>query len=169
MKIFLFTDEVSGGARLLADCSLLRDTRPFFVPDTAPSWRYSAGVAWQIGRLGKNIGGRFASRYIDGAYACVLTAPLPDAPGDFGRCHEGAIIVGEPLPFPPAPFEVETTTGLKSEVVPSFEEACRMVAEASRYTTLKTGDLIVSSVVPLAVDLPLDSAIIAPGLRARIK
>lgn len=168
MKIFLFDSSPADGPRLIADCGVLRDVRPFFIPNTSASWRYDAAVAWQVGRLGKNIGERFASRYIEGAYACVVTAPQPDAPGDYGRCHEGAVIIGTMLPDPTAPFTMETAE-ISVTVTPDFAEACRLIADASRYCQLKNGDLIITSVTPLALDLPINSVITAPGLNARLK
>jgi len=50
---------------LKADTALLKDHKPFFIPDHLGSIEYEAEVVVRICRLGKNIPQRFAHRYYD--------------------------------------------------------------------------------------------------------
>ena len=50
---------------LKADSSLLKNRKPFFVPDHMGRIDYEAEIVVRICRLGKNIPERFAHRYYD--------------------------------------------------------------------------------------------------------
>ena len=50
---------------LMADSSLLKDGKPFFVPDFAPRFVAYPTVVAHVCRLGKNIARKFAPRYYD--------------------------------------------------------------------------------------------------------
>lgn len=47
------------------DCALLKDGKPFFIPDFSNEIHYEAELVLRICRLGKNIASRFAYRYYD--------------------------------------------------------------------------------------------------------
>lgn len=47
------------------DSALLRENKPFFIPDFSNQIEYEAELVVRINRLGKNIGEKFASRYYD--------------------------------------------------------------------------------------------------------
>lgn len=47
------------------DSALLKDSKPFFIPDFCKQVDYETELVVRINRLGKNISGRFASRYYD--------------------------------------------------------------------------------------------------------
>lgn len=48
-----------------SDTSLLKDGKPFYIPDFSEDMQYEAEVVVKINRLGKNIARRFANRYYD--------------------------------------------------------------------------------------------------------
>lgn len=50
---------------LMADSSLLKEGKPFFLPDFDPEFRMYPSIVIRISRLGKNITKRFATRYYD--------------------------------------------------------------------------------------------------------
>lgn len=47
------------------DTSLLKDGKPFYIPDFSSELQYEAEIVVKINRLGKNIARRFAHRYYD--------------------------------------------------------------------------------------------------------
>ena len=50
---------------LKADSSLLKDHKPFFIPDDLGRIEYETEVVVRINKLGKTVSERFASRYYD--------------------------------------------------------------------------------------------------------
>ena len=50
---------------LMSDSSLLKDGKPFFIPDFATSFEFSPSLVLHVNRLGKNISRKFAHRYYD--------------------------------------------------------------------------------------------------------
>ena len=70
---------------LKADTALLKDHKPFFIPDHMGRIEYEAEVVVRICRLGKNIPERFAHRYYD-AYTIGIGYLGTNTPID--RCYE---------------------------------------------------------------------------------
>ena len=50
---------------LKPDSALLKDGKPFFIPDFSNEVHYETELVVRISRLGKNIAERFAHRYYD--------------------------------------------------------------------------------------------------------
>ena len=50
---------------LKPDSSLLKDGKPFYIPDFSQNIHYEAEVVIKISKLGKNIAERFAHRYYE--------------------------------------------------------------------------------------------------------
>lgn len=59
------TENADRAIFLMADSSLLKDGKPFFLPDFDDDFRIYPSLVVRICRLGKNISSRFASRYYD--------------------------------------------------------------------------------------------------------
>lgn len=59
------TDEKGFDMFLMADSSLLKDGKPFFIPSFDDSFKMYPSLVIKICRLGKNIAKRFAHRYYD--------------------------------------------------------------------------------------------------------
>ena len=83
-------DNVEPVLLTMPDSALLKDGKPFFVPDWCASVDLGASLAVRICRLGKSIPERFAHRYYDAvtvgvAFTArdVLTLGCPA----LGRCH----------------------------------------------------------------------------------
>lgn len=61
---------------MLGDVSSVPDHHPFFIPDFASRFEGTPALCVRLGRVGKSIAPRFASRYIaDMAPALLITAP----------------------------------------------------------------------------------------------
>ena len=60
---------------IIPDSAIIRDGKPFFVPNFSSRWKYEAMVAFRSMRLGKNIAPKFAHRYYDAFTLAVRTIP----------------------------------------------------------------------------------------------
>lgn len=163
------------GVYMMSDSSLLKDGKPFFVPDFAERFVAYPTVVVQICRLGKNIAKKFAHRYYD-----KLTVGLaveaeglkePFAGGDCGagalcRVFDGAAIMGDFVDVAElaggagdAAFEVNVEgggnfTGSTALLQRDIDEIIEYI---SRYMTLKIGDYVFvcrpSEGLPLAIGM----------------
>ena len=90
-----------------ADSALLKDRKPFFVPDFMGRIDYEAELVVRISRLGKCISQRFAHRYYDAVTVGIdFTARdlqqklrAEGKPWDLCKGFDGAAAVGEWLPI----------------------------------------------------------------------
>lgn len=121
MKLILFTS-ASERPRVIADSAIGRPVMPWFIPDFGENWRWRRATGVRIGRLGKGIAPKFAERYIDGMTAFFVAEADGCATLDF---MDNSVVIGSWL-------EPEGV----GETLP------RLLVEASRYATLKTGDVI---------------------------
>lgn len=156
----------AAGIRIISDSAMLKDSKPFYLPEFAPCFRARASLAVRIDRLGKNIAPRFAHRYY-----CEAAAALNiETSGMEGSCAEGwsfdgAAVVGTFMPIEkygiPANFSIECGDDRQvwnsSELRLSIDDA---IAEVSRYFTLKTGDLIFLGLSDHYIDLKIGKTII---------
>lgn len=143
---------------LKADSSLLKDHKPFFVPDWSQEITFGASLVVRICRLGKAIPARFAHRYYDAVTVGIdvtardLQRRLAQAglPWDVSKGFDGASIIGEWVEkeklrdVQTLPFRIDINgetvqQGLTSEMVHSIDET---IAYISNFFTLKTGDLL---------------------------
>ncbi len=152
-------------AEIIPDSAIIKDGKPFFIPDDAKRWKYSCGVAVRICRLGKNISEKFASRYIDAYAPCITTFPA-DSKGfnALNRCHEGAVIIGEwgmSEAQGCAGFKFSTSSGENATVTIDTDIVTEMVALAGQKGVMKIGDIIVMNEDYLAENLAIDTRITA--------
>lgn len=170
MKVLVFDRCSTGdfsentGAEMIPDSAIIKDGKPFFIPASAPGWRYFCGVAVRVCRLGKNVSEKFAPRYIDAYAPCVTT--VPDGISGFNalnRCHEGGVIIGE-WQSPEEcgdRFDFLTSAGDSVSVGIDQAMAASMVSLIGHRGVLKIGDIIVMNEDFLAADLPVDTRISA--------
>ncbi len=140
-----------------ADSALLKDGKPFFVPDFADDCRCQAELVVRICRLGKTIPERFASRYYDAltvgiaftAGALLERCRREGLPWELATGFDGAAAVGRFVPVgechpADARFRLEVDgrevqAGQSGDMLRSVD---RLVAHVSRYYTLRQGDLL---------------------------
>lgn len=127
------------------DSTLILQGRPLFMPEFGGNaWQAEIYIAVRIGRLGKNISQKFASRYYDGLTAAMrLTLPSepemePVVAGMDSSIAHGTwldpALAAEPLRITAA----EASASLPAQA-PLIDEA---ISRVSEYTTLKMGDII---------------------------
>lgn len=125
----------------LPDCALLREGWPFFVPDWDGLFMAQMQLAVRIDRLGKDIAVRFAHRY----YREVSVAVQFTSEAHPSVVFDGSVALGKGVP---PPVDVRLRLDVDGRPVQSDETAGmnsiidRVIAHASRFVTLKTGDII---------------------------
>lgn len=141
-----------------ADSSLLKDGKPFFVPDDMGSIDYETEIVVRICRLGKAIPARFAHRYYDAVTVGIdftareLQAELrkKGLPWEMCKGFDGAAAIGEwvsvekfrdvqALQFHLDINGKTVQEGRTSDMLFKIDEIIEYI---SKYFTLKTGDII---------------------------
>lgn len=141
-----------------ADSSLLKDGKPFFVPDDMGRIDYETEIVVRICRLGKAIPARFAHRYYDAVTVGIdftareLQAELrkKGLPWEMCKGFDGAAAIGEwvsvekfrdvqALQFHLDINGKTVQEGRASDMLFKIDEIIEYI---SKYFTLKTGDII---------------------------
>lgn len=141
-----------------ADSSLLKDRKPFFIPDELGTIEYEAEIIVRVCRLGKSISERFASRYYDAVTVGIdftardLLRKLSQQglPWDMSKSFDGAAALGEWiskdkfLDIQRLRFHLDVNGETKQEGCTSdmIYKVDEIISYISRFFTLKTGDLI---------------------------
>ena len=141
-----------------ADSSLLKDRKPFFIPDELGTIEYEAEIVVRVCRLGKSISERFASRYYDAVTVGIdftardLLRKLSQQglPWDMSKSFDGAAALGEWvskdkfLDIQRLRFHLDINGETKQEGCTSdmIYKVDEIISYISRFFTLKTGDLI---------------------------
>ena len=155
-----------------ADSALLKDHKPFFVPDHLGQIDYEAELVVRISRLGKTIPQRFAPRYYDAVTLGIdftarqLQQQLRQEglPWDMCKGFDGAAAIGEWVPIEKFRdiqaihfhLDINGNTvqqGCTSEMLYKVDE---LISYISQYFTLKTGDILYTGtpagVGPVSID-----------------
>ena len=141
-----------------ADSSLLKDRKPFFIPDELGTIEYEAEIVVRVCRLGKSISERVASRYYDAVTVGIdftardLLRKLSQQglPWDMSKSFDGAAALGEWvskdkfLDIQRLRFHLDVNGETKQEGCTSdmIYKVDEIISYISRFFTLKTGDLI---------------------------
>ncbi len=140
------------------DSSILKNNKPFFLPDFSSEVHYEVEIVVKITRLGKGILPEFAPRYYSEITAGIdITArdlqtklSLDRLPWEISKCFDGAAPLGKFIPVSSVEdvgnldFRLEINSKIvqqssTSDMIFSINE---IVSYVSRFFTLKTGDLI---------------------------
>ena len=140
------------------DSALLKDGKPFFIPDFTKECDYEIELVVRICRLGKNIPSRFAHRYYDAVTVGIdFTArdlqrkfrreglPWELCKGFDSAAAIGTFVAKEKLPdIQQIPFHLDidgetVQKGFSGDMLFAVDE---IVAFVSRFYTLKMGDLL---------------------------
>ena len=141
-----------------ADSALLKDHKPFFVPDHLGRIEYEGELVLRICRLGKSIPRRFAHRYYDAATVGIdFTARdlqkklrAEGLPWELSKSFDGAAAIGEwvsadkfrdlqMLSFRLDKNGKTVQQALTSDMIFKIDD---LIAYISQFFTLKTGDLL---------------------------
>jgi len=149
---------------LKPDSAILKNNKPFFIPDFSNDMHYEAEIVLRISKLGKGISARFAPRYYDALTVGIdftardlqrrfATAGLP---WELSKTFDGAAPLGNFIPaitfsdhhnidFRLEINDIPRQNGNTSDMIFSFDAIIEYV---SKFFTLKTGDLIFTGTPP---------------------
>lgn len=128
------------------DSAMILPGRPLFMPEWGENWEVRLHPAVKIGRLGKNIAPKFASRYFDGfTLACRVTLPDADTTRlrDVISGMDSSLFHGEWQPTDTADGDHSVNLNGCDIALPRLTEVIsESIAKVSEYMTLKMGDII---------------------------
>ena len=141
------------------DVSLLKDGKPFYIPDFSSEMQYETEIVVKISRLGKNIARRFAHRYFDEITVGIdMTArdwqkklAADGLPWELSKAFDNSAVIGnfvrletEKWEFDQLAFSLNINgktvqEGNTADMLFKIDEIIEFV---SGFVTLKIGDLI---------------------------
>jgi 2-keto-4-pentenoate hydratase/2-oxohepta-3-ene-1,7-dioic acid hydratase in catechol pathway len=143
---------------LKPDSSIIKNNKPFFLPDFSKDVHYEVEVVIKISKLGKGISPKFAHRYFDEVTLGIdITArdlqnkqSKAGLPWEISKCFDGAAPLGKFIPvstinnmqdidFRLEINEKKVQESNTSDMIFGFND---IIAYVSRFFTLKTGDLV---------------------------
>lgn len=142
-----------------SDSSLLKDGKPFFIPDFSSEIHYETELVVKIDRLGKNIAERFAHRYYQEVTVGIdftardLQRKLREQglPWELSKAFDSSAAIGSFISLEEAGGNINALSfhldingqcvqqGCSADMLFSVD---RIVSYVSRFFTLKIGDLI---------------------------
>lgn len=141
----------------LPDTALLKEGRPFFIPNFAQTCTAELHLVVRICRLGRSISERFAHRYYDAltvgitftAQELFLKCCKEGLPWELSKGFDGAAAIGSMIPlnevsWPRINFEMkidgkQVMRGKSEEMIKNVDE---IIAYVSKFYTLRQGDLL---------------------------
>lgn len=155
-----------------ADSALLKDHKPFFIPDFMGRIDYETEVVVRISRLGKAIPERFAHRYYDAVTVGIdftardMQKALREQgqPWEISKGFDGSAVIGDWVPVDHFLNVQNISFGLDINGK-RVQEGCtcdmlfsidKLISYISQFFTLKTGDLLYTGtpvgVGPVSID-----------------
>ena len=143
---------------LKPDSALLKENKPFFIPEFSSQIEYEAELVFKISRLGKNIAEKFAHRYYsEVALGIDFTARdlqqqarQTGSPWEISKGFDGSAVISnfvslqkfenqQNINFSLYKNEQKVQCGNSDEMIFSIDA---IISYVSTFFTLKTGDLI---------------------------
>ena len=143
---------------LKPDSSIIKNNKPFFLPDFSMEIHYEVEVVIKISKLGKGISAKFAHRYFDEVTVGIdITArdlqnrySKEGLPWELSKCFDGAAPLGkfvsvstikdlQDIHFRLEINDKKVQESSTSDMIFSIND---IIAYVSTFFTLKTGDLI---------------------------
>ena len=141
-----------------SDSSLLKDGKPFFIPDFSSEIHYETELVIKVDRLGKNIAERFAHRYYHEVTVGIdFTARdwqrrlcAQGLPWELCKSFDNSAVIGTFIPLSEAGnvnalsfhLDLNGKTVQEGHTQEMLFSVDRIIAYVSRFFTLKIGDLI---------------------------
>lgn len=138
--------------------SLLKDGKPFFIPDFSSEIHYETELVVKIDRLGKNIAERFAHRYYSEVTVGIdftardLQRRLREQglPWEISKAFDNSAVIGTFIPLEEAGnvnqlsfhLDMNGKTVQQGNTADMLFSVDQIIAYVSRFFTLKIGDLI---------------------------
>ncbi len=141
-----------------SDSSLLKDGKPFFIPDFSSEIHYETELVVKIDRLGKNIAERFAHRYYSEVTVGIdftardLQRRLREQglPWEISKAFDNSAVIGTFIPLEEAGnvnqlsfhLNMNGKTVQQGNTADMLFSVDQIIAYVSHFFTLKIGDLI---------------------------
>ena len=141
-----------------SDSSLLKDGKPFFIPDFSSEIHYETELVVKIDRLGKNIAERFAHRYYSEVTVGIdftardLQRRLREQglPWEISKAFDNSAVIGTFIPLEKAGnvnqlsfhLDMNGKTVQQGNTADMLFSVDQIIDYVSRFFTLKIGDLI---------------------------
>ena len=141
-----------------SDSSLLRDGKPFFIPDFSSEIHYETEIVIKIDRLGKNIAERFAHRYYNEVTVGIdftardLQSRLRSQglPWELSKAFDNSAVMGTFVPVKEVgnvnclPFHLDINGQKVQEgnTADMLFAVDKIISYVSKFFTLKIGDYI---------------------------
>jgi 2-keto-4-pentenoate hydratase/2-oxohepta-3-ene-1,7-dioic acid hydratase in catechol pathway len=142
-----------------SEVSLLKDGKPFFIPDFSSDMQYETEIVVKISRLGKSIARRFAHRYFEEVTVGIdmtardLQQKLRDKglPWELSKSFDNSAVIGKfvrleeltwdinNLPFH---LDINGTRVQAGNTSDMLFKVADVIEYVSQFVTLKMGDLI---------------------------
>ena len=143
---------------LKPDSALLKDSKPFFIPDFSKQVDYETELVVRICRLGKNIAPRFAHRYYDAVTVGIdFTARdlqrkfrAEGKPWELSKGFDNSAAIGDFVPVErfkdvqnlDLHLDIDGNTVQKGNTRDMIFKIDEIIAYVSQFYTLKIGDLL---------------------------
>lgn len=143
---------------LKPETALLKDGKPFYIPDFTNQLEYETELVVRINKLGKNISEKFASRYYDSVTVGIdftardlqSRARENGEPWDFSKGFDNSAVIGDFITLSDAlsikdiafHLDINGKTVQNTDSSQMIYSVDQIIAYVSRFYTLKTGDLI---------------------------
>ena len=144
---------------LKSDTSLLKNGKPFYIPDFSSEIHYEAEIVIKIDRLGKNIAEKFAHRYYNEVTLGIdftardLQNKLRETgmPWEISKAFDNSAAIGQFIQLSDLQenidnlsfkLELNGSTVQNGNTSNMIFNINRIIAYVSRFLTLKIGDLI---------------------------
>ena len=140
------------------ETALLKDGKPFFLPDFSERIEYETELVFRVCRLGKNIAPRFAHRYYDAVTVGIdFTARdlqnklrAQGLPWEISKAFDNSAVLGTFVPLEcvgdvnriPFHLDINGKTVQEGNTQDMLFPVDKIIAYVSRFFTLKIGDLI---------------------------
>ena len=158
------------------DSALLKDSKPFFIPDFSKQIDYETELVVRINRLGKNISERFAHRYYDAVTVGIdFTARdlqkqfrANGMPWELCKGFDNSAAIGDWVPVERISdvnnlhfhLDIDGKTVQNGYTADMLFKIDQIIAYVSQFCTLKIGDMIFTGtpvgVGPVSIDNHLE-------------
>lgn len=158
------------------DSALLKDSKPFFIPDFSKQIDYETEMVVRINRLGKNIAERFAHRYYDAVTVGIdFTARdlqnkfrAEGKPWELCKGFDNSAAIGDWIPVERVAdvnnlqfhLDIDGRTVQTGHTADMLFKIDQIIAYVSQFCTLKIGDMIFTGtpvgVGPVSIDNHLE-------------
>lgn len=149
---------------IIPDSAIIKEGKPFFVPNFSSSWEYEITIAFRITRLGKNIATKFAHRYYDAIAIAARTIPVDIKSSESALCtaFDGSFILGEWINIDQLQKEKDLSINIDNNnftISISHLAIDETIAQLSKYLTLKIGDIIAPATIPITGNIEINTVI----------